>query len=63
MQEWMYSWVLTPDGSGEVYQPSSGFRGTIELIGWDALLEDANARNKAFFDSDGIETKNFFSHT
>jgi hypothetical protein len=63
MQGWTYSWALTPDGRGKVYQPSSGFRGTIELIGWDALLEDANARNKAFFDRAGIETKNLFSDT
>jgi hypothetical protein len=61
MLEWTYTWAPTPDGRGKIYQPSSGFRGTIELIGWDALLEDANARNKAFFDRAGIETKNFFS--
>jgi len=29
---------------------------------WDALLEDAKARNKAFFDRAGISGKNLFSN-
>ncbi len=60
MNEWTYSWGRTADGRGSVYQPNSGFKGTIELIGWDSLLEDAKARNRAFFDRAGISEKNFF---
>jgi hypothetical protein len=31
------------------------------VIGWDALLGDARARNQAFFDKMGISGKSFFS--
>lgn len=62
MHEWTYSWGRTADGRGRIYQPNSGFKGTIELIGWDNLLEDAKGRNKAFFDRAGISEKNFFSN-
>lgn len=61
MNEWTYSWGRTADGRGRIYQPNSGFKGTIELIGWDSLLDDAKARNKAFFDRAGIGDTNFFS--
>lgn len=61
MDEWTFTWGRTADGRGRIYQPNSGFRGSIELIGWDALLDDAKARNKAFFDKAGIGEKNFFS--
>lgn len=61
MNEWTYSWGRTADGRGRIYQPNSGFKGTIELMGWDSLLEDAKARNRAFFDRAGIGEKNFFS--
>ncbi len=61
MDDWTYSWGRTADGRGRIYQPNSGFKGTIELIGWDALLEDANARNKAFFDRAGLSAKSIFS--
>jgi hypothetical protein len=61
MNEWTYSWGRTADGRGRVYQPDSGFKGTIELIGWDSLLEDAKVRNRAFFERAGIAEKNFFS--
>jgi hypothetical protein len=61
MNEWTYSWGRTADGRGRVYQPSNGFKGTIELVGWDTLLDDANARNRAFFERAGIAQKNFFS--
>jgi hypothetical protein len=43
LDEWTYSWQRTADGRGRLYQPQSGFRGSIELIGWDALLGDARA--------------------
>lgn len=61
MHDWTYSWGRTADGRGRVYQPSSGFKGTIELVGWDSLLDDATARNRAFFDRAGIGETNFFS--
>jgi hypothetical protein len=55
-----FSWQRTADGRGRIYRPNSGFSGSIELIGWDALLEDAKARNQAFFDRAGITGKSFF---
>lgn len=61
LDEWTYSWQRTADGRGRLYQPQSGFRGSIELIGWDALLGDARARNQAFFDRAGISGKSYFS--
>jgi hypothetical protein len=61
LADWTYSWQRTPDGRGRVYRPDSGFRGSIELISWDALLADARARNQAFFDASGISGKSFFS--
>jgi hypothetical protein len=61
LDEWTYSWQRTADGRGRIYQPQSGFRGSIELIGWDALLGDARARNQAFFDRAGISGKSYFS--
>lgn len=61
LDEWTFSWRRTADGRGRVYRPDSGFNGSIELIGWDALLEDARARNQAFFDKAGITGKSFFS--
>jgi hypothetical protein len=61
LDEWTYTWQHTADGRGRLYQPQSGFRGSIELIGWDALLGDARARNQAFFDRAGISGKSYFS--
>jgi hypothetical protein len=61
MHEWTYSWGKTADGRGRIYQPNDGYNGTIELITWDSLLQDANARNRAFFDRAGIANRNFFS--
>lgn len=61
LDEWTYSWQRTADGRGRIYQPRDGFRGSIELIGWDALLSDARGRNQAFFDRAGISGKSFFS--
>lgn len=61
LDEWTYTWQRTADGRGRLYQPQSGFRGSIELIGWDALLGDARARNQAFFDRAGISGKSYFS--
>jgi hypothetical protein len=61
LDDWTYSWQRTADGRGRIYRPNSGFVGSIELIGWDALLGDAKARNQAFFDYAGISGKSFFS--
>lgn len=60
LDDWTFSWQRTADGRGRIYRPNSGFSGYIELIGWDALLEDARARNQAFFDKAGITGKSFF---
>lgn len=61
LDDWTYSWQRTADGRGRIYKPQDGFNGSIELIGWDALLEDAKARNQAFFDKAGISGKSFFT--
>jgi hypothetical protein len=61
LAEWTFSWQRTADGRGRLYQPNHGFKGSIEVIGWDALLGDARARNQAFFDRAGISGKSFFS--
>ncbi len=61
MDEWTYSWDRTADGRGRFYHPRNGFKGSIELIGWDTLLSDARARHQAFFDRVGISGKSFFS--
>lgn len=61
LDEWTFSWQRTVDGRGRIYRPNSGFSGSIELIGWDALLEDARVRNRAFFDKAGITGESFFS--
>ena len=54
LDEWTFTWQRTADGRGRIYRPNGGFHGSIELMGWDALIEDARARNKAFFDRAGI---------
>ncbi|WP_050574878.1 ATP-binding protein [Sinorhizobium medicae] len=61
LDAWTFSWQRTADGRGRIYTPRDGFNGYIELIGWDALLADAKARNAAFFDSAGISGKSFFT--
>lgn len=61
LDEWTYSWQRTADGRGRLYRPESGFRGSIELVGWDALLNDARKRNQAFFDSAGISGRSLFT--
>lgn len=61
LDEWTFSWQRTADGRGRIYLPRDGFRGSIELIGWDSLLSDARGRNQAFFDRAGISGKSFFS--
>lgn len=61
LDDWTFSWQRTADGRGRYFQPRYGFNGSIEVIGWDTLLSDARARNKAFFDKAGISGKSFFS--
>lgn len=61
LDDWTYTWQRTADGRGRVYQPRDGFRGSIELVGWDAMLADARGRNQAFFDRAGISGKSYFS--
>ncbi len=61
LDEWTFSWPRTADGRGRFLQPQSGFKGVIELVGWDTLLSDARARNRAFFDKAGISGRSFFS--
>jgi len=61
LDEWTFSWQRTADGRGRIYRPDNGFRGSIELIGWEDLLRDARDRNQAFFDKAGITGKSFFS--
>lgn len=61
LDDWTFTWQRTPDGRGRLYQPREGFKGSIELVGWDALLEDARQRNQAFFDRAGISGKSFFT--
>lgn len=61
LDDWTFSWQRTADGRGRIYQPKDGFRGSIELVGWDALLGDARARNSAFFDKAGISGNSFFA--
>jgi hypothetical protein len=61
LDEWTFSWQQTADGRGRTYRPDRGFLGSIELVGWDALLADARARNQAFFDYAGISGQSLFS--
>ena len=63
LNDWTFTWPRTADGRGRMYQPGSGFLGSIHLIGWDALLEDAKSRNQAFFDSAGISGKSYFNQS
>jgi hypothetical protein len=61
LDEWTYTWQRTSNDRGRLHRPDSGFVGSIELIGWDALLSDARLRNQAFFESVGISGRSFFS--
>ena len=63
IDNWTFSWQRTADGRGRIYRPNSGFHFSIELLGWDQLIEDARTRNQAFFDRAGISGKSFSSAT
>jgi hypothetical protein len=54
MAEWTDTWADTYGGRGKIYTFSGSYRGSIELIEWDALLDDALERNKAFFSRAGL---------
>ncbi|UWR91072.1 ATP-binding protein [Phaeobacter inhibens] len=61
MQDWTFHWQRTADGRGRILRPDHGFRGSIELVPWDALIDDARARNQAFFDKAGISGESIFT--
>jgi len=61
IDDWTYNWDRTADGRGRMNSSKHGYVGTIEVMGWDALIADAKARNKSFFDRIGISGKSFFS--
>lgn len=61
LDEWTDTWSRTADGRGRFFQPQHGFKGSIEIMGWDGLLTDARARNQAFFDKVGLSGKSYFS--
>jgi len=61
IDDWTYNWDRTADGRGRINSSKNGYIGTIEVMGWDALIADAKARNKSFFDRIGISGKSFFS--
>lgn len=57
IEEWTFSWRPTPDGRGRIYPAQDGFKGSIELIEWDSLINDARDRNRVFFERAGIYGK------
>jgi len=54
LADWTSSWATTADGRGRIYPLQGDYNGFIELVEWDQLLNDAQDRNKAFFDQLGI---------
>lgn len=54
LTDWTSSWASTPDGRGRTLPLNGDYKGFIELIEWDQLLDDAEQRNKAFFEKAGI---------
>jgi len=60
LDQWTYSWARTSGDRSRYYRSESGFKGTIEVISWDALVDDAELRNQAFFDRAGISGESFF---
>lgn len=61
LDDWTFTWQRTADGRGRFIQPQHGFKGSIEIVGWDTLLQDARDRNQAFFDKVGISGRSYFS--
>ncbi|MGE0109049.1 MAG: ATP-binding protein [Bdellovibrionales bacterium] len=54
LADWTSSWPATPDGRGRIYALQGDYKGFIEVIEWDQLIDDAHERNQAFFDKAGI---------
>lgn len=56
LDKWTRDFVPAPDGMSKFKDlPSaSGYNGSIELIGWSRLLDDAEMRNRPFFEKLGI---------
>jgi hypothetical protein len=61
MNEWTFTWEDTPDGRGKFYEPKNGFKGRVEVVGWDDLVGDARERNSIFFERVGLKPTNFFT--
>lgn len=59
MEDWTYTLKETADGR-RIYQPDRGFTGSIEIIGWDQLINDAKIRNQAFFEKAGLAERTIF---
>src|SRR5665213_2333385 len=59
--KWTLTWEDTPDGRGKFYEPKNGFRGRVEVVGWDDLIGDARERNSAVFARAGLNPRKFFS--
>jgi hypothetical protein len=55
LASWTSSWAPTADGRGRIHTLQGDYKGFIELIEWDQLINDAEERNKAFFDRMGID--------
>lgn len=53
LEEWTDGWFPNPK-EGRWLAPSERYKGSIELITWDQLLEDAEMRNRPFFEKLGI---------
>jgi hypothetical protein len=61
LEKWTRTWEKTVDGRGRRYVPRDGFQGSIEVIGWDTVLEDARNRNRSFFERMGLSGESIFS--
>ena len=55
--DWTSSWAPTADGRGRVYELKGDYKGFIELIEWDQLINDAEMRNSSFFNAAGLFVK------
>lgn len=53
LEEWTDAWFPNPK-KGRWLAPGDKYKGSIELIEWDRLLDDAKMRNKPFFEKLGI---------
>ena len=51
------TWKTTANGRGRWQELSGRFRGTIEVIEWRDLLDDARSRSRAFIHAAGLPTR------